>query len=407
LAGGYWWASSNSQRDDAVGTADPTRNQREVLYWYDPMVPDQHFDQPGKSPFMDMMLVPKYADEGVRGSVRIDPGVQQSVGIRTAEVEVDKLPLSVRVPGTLTWDLRRESTVAARVEAIVTRVYAKAPFTPVRRGEPLVSLLAPAWVSALAETAALDVAESPAAKALRSAARERLLILGIEQGADREGNVIVAAPADGVVTEVLAREGQTVTAGVPLFRVNGTATLWLEAAVPQALVGALAPGSAVEAQLEAFPGEVFRGSLEALLPDIDNASRTQRARIVLENSDGRLVPGMLAEVALHAEPDGPMPLVPAEALILTGVDSRVIVADDAGAFRPVRVRTGRSSGGRTEILSGLTGGERIVVSGQFLIDSEASLAGAMERLGEPDEGPVQAPQPHEHGASEDAEDGQR
>jgi Cu(I)/Ag(I) efflux system membrane fusion protein len=266
-----------------------------------------------------------------------------------------------------------------------------------------VSLRAPGWVSALAEAEALDDAESPSAQALRPAARERLRVLGIEQGADRDGNVIASAPDDGVVTEVLVREGQTVTAGVPLFRINGTGTLWLEAAIPQALAGALAPGSAVEANLEAFPGERFHGSVETLLPQVEGSSRTQRARIVLHNADGRLAPGMLAEVVLQAEAGSPVPLVPTEALILTGDDSRVIVADEDDAFRPVRVRVGRSGGGRTEILSGLAGDERIVVSGQFLIDSEASLAGALERLGATGDVRPDGAHGHEHSAPARAE----
>jgi Cu(I)/Ag(I) efflux system membrane fusion protein len=133
----------------------------------------------------------------------------------------------------------------------------------------------------------------------------------------------------------------------------------------------------------AMPGQTFNGEVEALLPQIDPTSRTQRARIVLRNEDGQLVPGMFAELTLQAGEGAAVPLVPTEALIATGTDSRVIVVGTDGSFQPVRVRTGRSSGGRTEILAGLKGGERVVTSGQFLIDSEASLSGALERLQAP------------------------
>ena len=195
---------------------------------------------------------------------------------------------------------------------------------------------------------------------------------------------MLTAPGDGVVSEVLVREGQTVMAGTPLFRINGTATLWLEAAIPQAGVAGIRPGTPVEATIDALPGQTFTGEVEALLPQIDSISRTQRARVVLRNPQGQLVPGMFADLRLRPEGGQSVPLVPNEALIATGTDSRVIVVGKNGAFQPVRVRTGRSSGGKTELLAGLQGGERVVVSGQFLIDSEASLSGALQRLQAPE-----------------------
>ena len=125
--------------------------------------------------------------------------------------------------------------------------------------------------------------------------------------------------------------------------------------------------------MSALPGRTFNGEVETLLPQIDPSSRTQRARIVLRNEDGLLVPGMFAELTLRSEAGASVPLVPTEAVVATGSDSRVIVLGADGSFQPVRVQIGRSDGGRTEILSGLKGGERVVTSGQYLIDSEASL----------------------------------
>ncbi|WNH50471.1 efflux RND transporter periplasmic adaptor subunit [Stenotrophomonas aracearum] len=381
LAGGYWWARRGSNHDMAMADAPATEaGERNALYWYDPMVPDQHFDKPGKSPFMDMQLVPKYADEVAGGGVSIDPGLRQSVGIRTEEVEVGRLAATVRVPGTLAWDLRREAVVSAVTEGLVSRVQVKAPYTKVARGQPLAALLAPAWSSALAEAQALRQAQSATAQELQSAAQQRLRVLGVPSGLGRDGSVTLSAPHDGVVTEVLVREGQAVMPGTPLFRVNGTATLWLEAAIPQADAARLRPGTPVEAVVSAVPGQTFSGEVETLLPQVDMASRTQQARIVLRNPKGVLAPGMFAEVTMQPEGTAPAPLVPTEALIATGTDSRVIVQDAKGGFQPVRVRTGLSGGGRTEILAGLKGGERVVVSGQFLIDSEASLSGLLGRL---------------------------
>jgi Cu(I)/Ag(I) efflux system membrane fusion protein len=383
LAGGYWWAQRHAGSTEMSPAATSASPDRKALYWYDPMVPDQHFDKPGKSPFMDMQLVPKYADEATASGVRIDPGTQQSVGIRTTVVETGRLATEIRVPATLTWDLRQESVVSARVDAIVSRLNVKAPYEPVRRGQPLASLLAPGWSSALAEVQALRQAQSASARELQSAAQQRLRVLGVPSGMGRDGSVTLSAPSDGVVSEVLVREGQTVMAGMPLFRVNGTATLWLEAAIPQAGIGGIGPGTKVEATVSAVPGQTFAGEVETLLPQIDPTTRTQRARIVLRNPDGVLVPGMFAELSLQPEAGAAVPLVPNEALIATGTDSRVIVVGDDGRFQPVRVRSGRSSGGHTEILAGLKDGERVVTSGQFLIDSEASLSGALQRLEAP------------------------
>ncbi|MDQ3286725.1 MAG: efflux RND transporter periplasmic adaptor subunit [Pseudomonadota bacterium] len=397
LGGGYWLAN----RSDEPGGAETTVAAgaagdagQEVLYWYDPMVPDQRFDKPGKSPFMDMELVPKYADDASTTGVRIDPGVQQNVGIRTEVVETGTLGGQLRVPGTLTWDLRKESIVSTPVEAIISRLTVKAPFESVRRGQPLATVLSPTWGSALAESRALARAESPHARELQGAAQQRLRQLGLSDTATAgNGGIVLRAPRDGVVSEIMAREGQTAMPGMPLFRINGTDTMWLEAAIPQAGVQGIGPGTPVTATVSAAPGRTFEGEIEALLPDIDPTTRTQRARVVLRNEDGILVPGMFAQLTLKAQEGRQVPVIPSEALITTGEDSRVIVVGPDGNFLPVRVTTGRTSGGRTEILSGLKGGERVVTSGQFLIDSEASLSGALGRLQSPEGDADQAEAP--------------
>lgn len=379
LGSGYWWAERpDGSVNAAIGSSAP--QEQRALYWYDPMLPEQHFPKPGKSP-MGMDMVPRYADGGSTTAIRIDPGVQQNVGIRTAIVEAGSLSSEIRVPATLAWDLRQESVVSARVDGIVSRLNIKAPYDPVHRGQPLATVLAPMWSSAIAESAALSHATSADARSLQAASRQRLHVLGLSgSSAGGHGSVVLRSPSDGVVSEVLVREGQTTMAGTPMFRINGTRTLWLEADIPQAGTAGIRPGTKVTATVSAVPGKTFDGEVETLLPQIEAATRTQRARIVLHNAEGLLSPGMFAELLLRPEGGDIAPLIPSEALIATGSDSRVIVVGADGRFKPVRVQTGRSSGGRIEILSGLKGGERVVTSGQFLIDSEASLSGALERL---------------------------
>ena len=365
----------------AGGQKQADKSGRQVLYWYDPMVPQEHYQGPGKSS-MGMDLQPKYADEGAQGGVSVSPAVMQNLGIRTVVVKRGQLAAAVRVPGTIGWDLRQEHIVSARVDAIVERLHVRAPFEPVRAGQPLAAIIAPSWNTAIAEARALGGARSAAARELQSAAHERLRALGLPagSGAGQGGRLMLTSPVTGVVSEIGVREGQSAPMGTLLFRVNGTRTVWLEAAIPQAGIAGIHTGSQVAAVVDALPGDTFHGRVETLLPQIDTSSRTQRARIVLDNPDGLLAPGMFAQITLQPTAGAERPLVPTDALIGAGAQARVIVLGADDTFRPVRVETGRSSDGMTEILAGLKGGEQVVASGQFLIDSEANLSGALERL---------------------------
>lgn len=357
------------------------------LYWHDPMVPDKHFDKPGKSPFMDMPLVAKYPDNAGADvdTVRVDPAIVQNLGLRTEVVAVGSLSSGVRVPGTIAWDMRAAHEISARVDGVIEKLFVRAPFETVRAGQALAEFVAPDWDAAAQEYLALGQAESAEARALRQAARTRLRVLGMDESQIRNlrsahPHVVLRAPIDGVVNMLEVREGQRVRASSPLMTINGLDTVWVEAAIPQARAAGIVPGSRVTARIGTFPGETFAGEVEALLASVDVATRTQSARIVLDNPGHRLAPGMFADLQFAASASPSLPLVPDQALIASGADTRVIIAMKTGGFRPVRVRTGEASGGRTQILSGLQGGERIVVSGQFLIDSEASLSGALDRL---------------------------
>jgi Cu(I)/Ag(I) efflux system membrane fusion protein len=393
--GGRHQAPSSQSQVGTPAAASEAGNKK-ILYWYDTMVPQQHFDKPGLSP-MGMQMVPKYADEETaKDVVRIDPTTVQNLGVRTAPVERRVLASALRVPGTITWDLRRAITISARTDAVVSKLDVRAPYTVVKAGEPLAELLAPQWSSALAEYAALQHVQSAEAKGLRAASRERLQVLGLtpaEIQSSRRGTgaaITLHAPQAGVVTTLDVREGQRVTAGQTLLTVNGLSTVWIEAALPQAAAGTVRRGTPVVVTVDALPGRSFPGTVETLLPDVDAMTRTQRARVVLDNADGALSPGMFATVQLNPTPDAAVPVVPDDALIATGTHTRVILAEGGGHFRAVSVRIGRAAGGYTEILDGLSGGEKVVVSGQFLIDSEASLSGALERLNDTTAKPVPA-----------------
>ncbi len=364
--------------------------KRQPLYWYDPMYPDKHFDKPGKSPFMDMQLVAKFpdagpADDDKTGGMKVSAAMQQNLGMRTAIIEVGSLSSGAHVPGSIAWDQRAMTAVSARADGVVEKLFVRAPYESVRKGQALAELIAPEWNTAAQEYLALGRAGSADARALLGAARNRLRVLGMDDGqinSLRGSNqrVVLRAPHDSVVSQLDVREGQRVQAGTPLMTLNGLDSVWVEAAIPQAQAAGIVPGTHVTASVSAFPDEMFDGKVEALLPSVDAGNRTQMARIVLANPEHQLAPGMFADLQFSAAAGESHPLLPDEALIATGSDARVIVALGEGRFQPVRVTTGRSAGGRTEILSGLSGGERVVVSGQFLLDSEASLSGALDRL---------------------------
>lgn len=366
-----------------------------VLYWYDPMTPSQHFDKPGKSPFMDMQLVPKYADEGgatASPGVAIDPVQLQRLGARIVSVETGSLSSATTATGSIDFNQRDIAIIQTRSGGFVQRVYARAPGDIIAAGAPIADILVPEWGGAQTEYLAVKRIGDPA---LTRAARERLALLGMTPGQiatiDRDGRThnvtTIGSPVGGVIKTLGVRAGMTVAQGMTLAEVDGLGTVWLNAAVPEAIAGRLRVGTGTTATLAAFPGETFKGRITAILPEADATSRTLTVRIELPNKGGRLRPGMFATVALT---DGVREalLVPSEAVIRTGTRTLVMLAGDGGRFRPAEVRTGVESGGKTEILAGLQPGEKIVASGQFLIDSEASLSGIAARPISGDAAPV-------------------
>ncbi len=386
--GSTCWLVGRGHR--GMPAAAPATTQKKVLYWYDPMVPAQHFDQPGKSPFMDMQLVPKYAGDAPEdaGTVRIEPRLVQNLGVRTALATRGASMNSVRATGAVTFDERGVVFVQARVAGIVEHLAVRAPLTTVSAGQPLLTLIAPEWTAAQAEYLSLRAARSVGLDAVRAAARQRLMLLGMSEGHIRavedrghaEERITIVAPRAGVVSELLVRDGASVTAGTPLLRINDLDTVWVNAAIPEAQIDRVSPGNAVVLELPAFPGELLAGTVEALLPDLDTTTRTQIARVVVPNPTQRLLPGMFARMAITGRATAAVVQIPTEAVIATGARQVVIVDVGDGRFRAQEVRTGDESDGRTVVLDGMAEGDRVVLSGQFLIDSEASLTGTLARL---------------------------
>ncbi len=380
-------AKGGAQKAGDVGLS----NDRKVLYWHDPMVPGQKFDKPGKSPFMDMQLVPVYADGGGdEGKVTISPRLQQNLGVRTVELTWGALKPAVEAVGSVAYNERDVALVQARTNGYVEKLHVRAPLDPVKRGQPLAELYAPEWVAAQEEylTVRRMAAKSAAIAPLLDGARQRMRLAGmtddhirlVETTGEVQPRLSVTAPIGGVVAELYAREGMTVMSGAPLFRINGLGTVWVNAEVNEAQAGMVRAGNAVASRTPALPGEVFRGRVNAILPEVNPATRTLKARVELNNRDGRLLPGMFVRVDFAPAARKEALLVPTEAVIQTGTRTVVIVAEGDGRFAPVEVELGMEANGQSEIRKGLQTGQRVVVSGQFLLDSEASLKATTGRM---------------------------
>lgn len=375
---GYWLAAEHAPAP--AGDA-----QRQVLYWYDPMVPGQRFDRPGKSPFMDMQLVPRYADEAApEGGVTISARQQQNLGVRTEQAQMRVLEAPLNAVGRIATDERGVQVIAARANAQIEKLYVRANQQRVQQGQPLAQLWIPEWSAAQQEYLAVrQLGDRP----LTAAARQRLqlafmpeaVIRQVERSGKPQPWVTLNAPASGFINQLSVREGQQVAVGQALFELAALDPVWLVIDYPQG--APVQPGDAVQASAASWPGERFIGRISELLPNVDPQTRTAQARVELANPQQKLQPGMFLQATLSpAGQQQPVLAVPQEALISRSDRTTVLLAESDGHFTPADVVAGRVQGGWAEIKQGLQAGQRVVTSGQFLIDSEASMRSALPQL---------------------------
>jgi Cu(I)/Ag(I) efflux system membrane fusion protein len=376
-----------------AGEVDPLTG-RKILYYQDPMMPGKNFDTPGKSPFMDMMLVPVYAgSEGAdQSDVVVSPRAQQNLGLRIAEAIEGTLTPNVVAVGTIAWNERDQSIIQARAVGYVEKMWVRATLDHVNKGQPLLDLYVPEWVAVQEDfLLALRMKKSDQNAdtiALLDGARTRMRQAGMDNEQIRlvesteqvQARLVINSPINGVIAELATREGMTVMPGTTLVRINGLSKVWANAEVPESQIALLRPGTKVIAKTPAFPGKNFNGRVQAVLPEVDPQTRTIKARMELANSGERLVPGMLVQMEFSGTPTHKSILIPTEAVIQTGKRTLVMVAEEKGKFRPVEIEPGIEENGQTEVIRGLQAGQKVVVSGQFLIDSEASLKGIETRL---------------------------
>lgn len=372
---------------NAHGDKIDPKTGRKVLYWHDPMVPTQHFDKPGKSPFMDMQLEPVFADEGGGApGITIDPAVQHNLGVRYAKVRRQDVQQAFDAVGTTQFDESRTNLVETRVTGYIEHLYASAPMQRINKGAPIASLFVPDWIAPQEEYLALR--RSGTDDGMLEAARARMraisipdrVVADLERTGKAQTHITLFSPETGVVSELKVRNGAMVIPGQTLVKVAGLSKIWLIIEVPEALALQVQTGMSADATFSGDATHHFQGRIREILPTINASSRTLQARLEIDNAAGKLTPGMLMRVRVSGQQSSSRLTVPSEAIITTGKRSIVIVKRDDDRLQPAEVTLGGDVGDETEVLSGLNDGDTVVASGQFLIDSEASLKSILPRL---------------------------
>lgn len=385
--------------DAAPPAAAPEQQaERKPLYYRNPMDPTITSPVPRKD-HMGMDYIPIYEEDQpaqeAGGPIELSSAMAANLGVRTAPVRRGAAGGLVRTAGVTAFDERGRVEVRVRSDGYVERLAVRAPGESVRRGQLLFELFSPKLAAAEREfAAALGAGDA----ALADASAARLRALGVDAGAierlraggEPAARVRYYAPVAGTVVELGVRDGGMATPGMSAMTLAPLDRLWVVAEVPERDSARLRPGMAATVTVPALPGRTFETELLELLPALDPVTRTRQARIRLDNPGGALAAGMVAEVSFLAGGDGEALLVPVEALLRSGGGDRVVVALDERRFDVREVVPGSESGDEVEILEGLEEGETVVVSGQFLIDSESRLRSGLERYEEP------APPPAEH-----------
>ncbi len=378
---GRWWPGES----DVVETT--SSGEREILYWKAPMDPNYRSDEPGKSP-MGMDLLPVYADE-VDGTdpalVSIDPSIVSNLGVRIAPAEHSPLSRRINTVGYVSYDEETVHHVHSRVEGWIENLSVTATGDPVTQGQVLFELYSPTLVNAQEEYLAVLKSRDTA---LHKASSDRLAALGVTpeeiKRLDSERTVRqrirVRANSDGVVAQLGVRHGMYVTPATEIMSIADLDRVWVQVEIFERQSAWVAAGQRAEVKLDYLPGERWQGNVDYVYPELNANTRTLQARLRFDNAATALRPNMFASVTIFGTPTDAVVHVPREALIRGGSVDRVVLALGDGRFRSQAVVPGIESGDRVEIRAGVAPGDRVVVSGQFLIDSESNIGSALTRL---------------------------
>ena len=366
--------------------AEAAANQeKEILYWVAPMDPNYRRDKPGKSP-MGMDLIPFYSspDES-ENSVTISPVVVQNLGVRTTEAELARLWRGIDTVGYVDYDESKVSHIHLRTEGWIEKLAVQSEGERVKKGDFLFDVYSPKLVNAQEE---LVTALATGNSGLIRATKERLSALGIsgsqisqlEKTKKVKQRISIYAPQDGVVSVLAVREGMFVKPSQKVMKLGDLSSVWLLAEVFERQSQWVDVGQDAEVTLSYLPGQSWQGKVEYIYPSLDPKTRTLKVRLRFENPGERLKPNMYANVKIYGGAKVNTTVIPLEALIRSGREERVIISLGDGRFEARDVKAGIESGNFIEILEGVEPGEEVVTSGQFLIDSEASMRASLKRM---------------------------
>jgi Cu(I)/Ag(I) efflux system membrane fusion protein len=373
---------------------------REVLYWVAPMDPNYRRDEAGKSP-MGMDLVPVYADEvdGQPGVVAIDATIVNNLGVRTAKAQRGQLSRRIETVGYVAYAEDTVQQVHTRVDGWIEKLATTATGDPVEKGQLLFELYSPTLVNAQEEYL---IALRSANQLLLKASKERLAALGVAGSEitrlDKERTVRrrvrVYAETDGVIAHLGVREGIFVTPATEIMSVAKLDRIWVLAEVFERQAAWIKPGQSAMVELDYLPGKMWHGNVDYVYPELDPKTRTLKVRLRFDNAAQTLRPNMFARVTIEGDGFGEVVHVPREALIRGGAVNRVVLALGDGRFKAQPVEIGIESGDRVAIRKGISAGELVVVSGQFLIDSESNIESALARMQSTDDDSVKEAMDH-------------
>lgn len=372
--------------------APDTQQQDKPLYWVAPMDANYRRDKPGKSP-MGMDLVPVYASDAESnlqaGVVNIAPHIVNNLGVRTALATRQTLNVPINTVGYVRYNEDTLVHIHPRVEGWVDTLYVKTAGQKIAQGEPLYALYSPQLVNAQEE---FLLARNRQNSSLTAAALERLKALQMPQDSiaklSQSGKVlqtvVFTAPQSGVVDNLNIREGFFVKPGTTLLSIGALDQVWVEAEIFERQASMVKAGLKASMTLGYLPGETWQGELDYIYPTLDAVTRTVRVRLRFANPERRLKPNMFAQIVIHSDAINNTLVVPKEAVIRTGQQDRVVLALDQGQFKSVEVKLGLLTQHSAQILVGLKEGDEVVVSAQFLIDSESSITSDFQRMSDPD-----------------------
>lgn len=359
--------------------------ERKILYYRHPHKPQIISDTPRKDE-MGMDYVPIY-DNGGGSAVKISPTVVQNLGVRTSKVKRDKLWRRIDTVGYVDHDESKLSHIHMRTDGWVEKLYVKTEGEHVKKGAPLFALYSPALVNAQEEyLQALGIRS----QSLIKASRDRMKALGISGGQIKrlhdskkvQQRITVYAPQDGVVSTLEVREGKYIKPATDIMTLADLSSVWIMAEVFEQQADWVKTNQPAEVRLSYLPGKVWKGTVDYVYPRLDAKTRTLKVRLKFENINEALKPNMYADVAIFGGAKGDILVIPREALIRTGNETRVIMDIGEGKFMPRNIVVGVESGDNVEVIAGLNENDRVVTSGQFLIDSEASLKASLSRMTE-------------------------